>query len=270
MISIMQNKLQKTPKKILTFSLALAFWLGLWLIISRKVGIELLVPSPLSVAVKIKELLFQKKFYDTCLRSFLRITGGYLLGIASGTILGILISFSSILKSIFKPFLTAVKTTPVVSFIILALIWINRDSVPVFITFLMVMPIVAAGILTGISSADGNLLEMAKAYNFSFSQKLKYIFLPSAVPSFLSACETSIGLGWKAGIAAEVICMSGGTIGKALKNSQVYLETTELFAWTAIVIIISLILEKLFVALFDFIFKKSVQKGGYFIEHNIH
>ena len=265
----MQNKLQKTTKRILNLILALAFWLGLWLILSRKVGIELLVPSPLSVAEKIKELLFQKEFYGTCLRSFLRITGGYLLGIASGTILGILISFSSILKSIFKPFLTAVKTTPVVSFIILALIWINRDSVPVFITILMVMPIVAAGILTGISSADANLLEMAKAYKFSFSKKLKYIFLPSAVPSFISACETSIGLGWKAGIAAEVICMSGGTIGKALKNSQVYLETTELFAWTAIVIIISLILEKLFVALFDFIFKKAVQKGGYFIEHNI-
>lgn len=266
----MQIKLQKLTKKILNITLALAFWLGLWLILSRKVGIELLVPSPLSVAEKIKELLFQKEFYDTCLRSFLRITGGYLLGIASGTILGILISFSSILKSIFKPFLTAVKTTPVVSFIILALIWINRDSVPVFITFLMVMPIVAAGILTGISSADANLLEMSKAYNFTFSKNLKYIFLPSAVPSFISACETSIGLGWKAGIAAEVICMSGGTIGKALKNSQVYLETTELFAWTAIVIIISLILEKLFVTLFDFIFKKSVQKGGYFIEHNIH
>lgn len=129
------------------------------------------------------------------------------------------------------------------------------------------MPIVTAGILNGLSCADGELLEMAKAYKFSFFQKLKYIYLPSAAPSFTSACETSIGLGWKAGIAAEVICMSGGTIGKALKNSQIYMETAELFAWTAIVIVISLILEKLVVSLFGIILKKNVSRGGYFIEH---
>lgn len=267
MTSIMQNKPKKPLKKLLSFTLALAFWLGLWLFICRKVGIEILVPSPLHVAVKLKELLTQKEFYSTCLRSFSGITKGYILGVLIGSVFGIIISFSDILNSIFKPFLTAVKTTPVVSFIILALIWIERDSVPAFITFLMVMPIIAAGILTGISSADSEILEMARAYKFSFSQKLKYIYLPSAVPSFTSACKTAIGLGWKAGIAAEVICMSNGTIGKALKNSQVYMETSELFAWTAIIIIVSLILENLLVALFDFIFKKAVQKGGYFIEH---
>lgn len=263
----MLNKLPNTAKKILKFTLALAFWLGLWLFISRIVGIELLVPSPSNVAVTLKEMLMQKEFYTTCLRSFLRITGGYILGVTAGTLLGMLISFSSVLKSIFKPFLTAVKTTPVVSFIILALIWIERDGVPVFITFLMVMPIVSAGIMTGTQSADSELLEMAKIYKFSFLKKLKYIYLPSAVPSFISGCETAIGLGWKAGVAAEVICMSRGTIGKALKDSQVYMETSELFAWTAVIIVISLILEKLLAKLFDIIFKKAVQKGGYFIEH---
>ncbi len=264
----MQVKLKKVPKKILNASLALAFWLGLWLILSKKIGIELLFPSPLSVAVTLREMLTQKEFYSVCLRSFFRITVGYMLGIASGGILGSLISFSEILKSIFKPFLTAVKTTPVVSFIILALIWIERDGVPVFITFLMVMPIAAAGILTGINSADSELLEMADAYKFGFGKKLKYIYLPSAVPSFASACETAIGLGWKAGVAAEVICMSRGTVGYALKNSQVYMETAELFAWTGIIIVISLVLEKLFVSLFELIFKKAVKKGGYFIEHS--
>lgn len=108
---------------------------------------------------------------------------------------------------------------------------------------------------------------MARAYNFSFRKKLKYLYLPSAAPNFITACETAIGLGWKAGIAAEVICMPDGTIGKALKNSQVYMETVDLFAWTTVIIMISLILEKLLVSLFDFIFKKTVSKGGYFIEH---
>lgn len=259
----MQNKL----KKIVNIALALAFWLGLWCILSKAVGIELLVPSPKSVAITLWQMLATKEFYETCIRSFLRITCGYILGVLAGVLLGTAVSFSGVLNSIFKPFLTAVKTTPVVSFIILALIWIERDGVPVFITALMVMPLAAAGILTGINSADSELIEMANAYKFGFFKKLKYIYLPSAVPSFADSCETAIGMGWKAGVAAEVICMARGTVGYSLKNSQIYMETAELFAWTAVIIITSLILEKALARLFDIILKKAVQKGGYFIEH---
>ena len=38
-------------------------------------------------------------------------------------------------------------------------------------------------------------------------------------------------------------------IGTALHDSKVYLETTDLFAWTVVIIIISMILEKLLVRL---------------------
>ncbi len=267
MISTMQNKVETRTKKVLSTCFAIAFWLVLWLVIYKKVGTDLLVSSPLDVIKRLIELCKESTFYTSILNSFLKITEGYILGIIVGLVLGVVISFSSVLRTIFKPFLTAVKTTPVVSFIILAFIWIPRQNVPTFITFLMVMPIVTAGVSTGILSADFELLEMAKAYEFSFVQKAKYIYLPSAASSIISAFETAIGLGWKAGIAAEVICMPDGTIGRALKNSQVYMETVDLFAWTTVVIIISLILEKLLVALFDLVFKKAISKGGYFIEH---
>lgn len=262
----MQNN-NVVTKKLFRAILAIVFWLALWLVIYKNVGTDLLVSSPLDVLKRLIELLNNKEFFSSILNSFLGITKGYALGVIFGFILGVLVAFSNIFSAIFKPFLTAVKTTPVVSFIILAFIWIPRQNVPVFITFLMVMPIIAAGVMTGLSSADTELLEMSKAYKFSFLKKLKYIYLPSSAPSVISSLETAIGLGWKAGIAAEVICMPDGTIGKALKNSQVYMETIDLFTWTAVVIIISLILEKILVALFDFIFKKAINKGGYFIEH---
>lgn len=263
----MQNKAGICTKKVISTCLALLFWLVLWLIIYKKTGTDLLVSSPLDVAERLFSLLKESEFYSSVFRSFLTITKGYVFGVLGGLTIGTLISFSRVLSSVFKPFLTAVKTTPVVSFIILALIWIPRYSVPTFITFLMVLPIISAGVVSGLGSADTELLEMARAYNFSFRKKLKYLYLPSAAPNFITACETAIGLGWKAGIAAEVICMPDGTIGKALKNSQVYMETVDLFAWTTVIIMISLILEKLLVSLFDFIFKKTVSKGGYFIEH---
>jgi NitT/TauT family transport system permease protein len=52
-------------------------------------------------------------------------------------------------------------------------------------------------------------------------------------------------MGWKAGVAAEVLAVTPQSIGKQLYNSKLYLETSELFAWTAVVILLSLAIEKL-------------------------
>lgn len=60
---------------------------------------------------------------------------------------------------------------------------------------------------------------------------------------------TSLGLAWKAGIAAEVLCTPKGAIGTQLYNAKIYIETTDLFAWTFVVVILSLLLEFAFVRL---------------------
>lgn len=268
MTSISEHKSKVTIKKILKIVLTIAFWLGLWLVAYKIVGLDVLIASPIQVAKRVLEFLPDNNFWLTIFNSFKGITLGYIIGVLIGIVFGIITAFSDTLNTLFKPFLTAVKTTPVVSFIILALIWLDKVSVPIFITTLMVMPVVWANVSSAISNTDKNLIEMANAYHFGFSKQLKLIFLPSAVPSFVSACKTAVGLGWKAGIAAEVLCTPQNSIGINLRNSQVYIETVDLFTWTAIVIILSLLLEKLLVAILDFVFKKIMIKGGYFIENS--
>ena len=267
MTSISEHKAKVTIKKIIKIALTIVFWLGLWLIVYKIVGLDVLIASPLDVGKRLLEFLPSGDFWLTIFNSFKGISLGYIIGVVIGSIFGIITAFSSTLNTLFKPFLTAVKTTPVVSFIILALIWLDKVSVPIFITMLMVMPVVWANVTSSIVNTDKSLIEMANAYNFGLSKKLKLIFLPSAVPAFVSACKTAVGLGWKAGIAAEVLCTPQNSIGINLRNSQVYIETVDLFAWTVVVIILSLILEKLLVSILDLCFKKIMAKGGYFIEN---
>lgn len=267
MTSISEHKAKVTIKKLIKIALTIAFWLGLWLIVYKIVGLDVLIASPIDVGKRLLEFLPSGNFWITIFNSFKGISLGYIIGVVIGSIFGIITAFSSTLNTLFKPFLTAVKTTPVVSFIILALIWLDKVSVPIFITMLMVMPVVWANVTSSIVNTDKNLIEMANAYNFGFVKKLKLIFLPSAVPAFVSACKIAVGLGWKAGIAAEVLCTPQNSIGINLRNSQVYIETVDLFAWTVVIIILSLILEKLLVAILDLCFKKIMSKGGYFIEN---
>ena len=90
----------------------------------------------------------------------------------------------------------------------------------------------------------------------SYGQRLLYVYLPQIKPYLLSACSIGLGLSWKAGIAAEVIGIPDGSIGERLYEAKVYLSSADLFAWTVVVILISVLFEKLVMLLL----KKSYQR----------
>ena len=225
------------PTAVLKIAAAL-FWIFIWFIASRAVGSELLLPSPTVTLARLWELALKGSFWLAVLQSLLRIIAGCALGIAAGSILGVLTAMSRVLYELFTPLLTVVCSTPVASFIILALVWIKRDNVAVFIAFLMVLPI-----LWGNVSCDRDLIEMAHIFRFSKKDMLKKIYLPSVRPYFFAGCSTALGLSWKAGVAAEVLSLPKHALGSELYYSKIYLETPTLFAVTLVVILLSVALE---------------------------
>lgn len=232
-------------KKILTKTAAILFWIAVWYALFIYVDEEILIVSPWTVAKRIWALGATAEFWKTAGLSLIRIMLGFVCGVFFGTLTAVATSFSKSVNELFKPLLTVIKTTPVASFILLALVWIKRDNVPSFISFLMVLPIVWANVSEGIGAADKNLLEVAKIFGFGIRKKFADIYIPSVKPYFFAGTTTAMGLAWKAGIAAEVLSQPKTSIGTHLYSSKIYLETTDLFAWTVVVIILSVILEKL-------------------------
>ncbi|MDD3192798.1 MAG: ABC transporter permease subunit [Oscillospiraceae bacterium] len=222
-----------------------SIWLLLWQVAAQAVGQELLLVSPLTMLRQLAQLVRQPVFWQAVFSSCGRIMAGVLLALAVGTVLAALMSRFAFLYAFFRPALQVIKATPIASFIILALVWIKSGALGTFAAFLMVLPMVWANLYEGIAAVDQSLLEMAKAYRFSFGKKLRYLYLPSLLPYFAAACGTGIGVGWKAGIAAEVLGLPQNSIGKALYHSKIYLEMPDLFCWTAVVILLSLLFEKL-------------------------
>lgn len=225
--------------------LVVIFWLALWQAMYMIIGMDVLFASPIDTVMAMGRLLTEAEFYKTIGFSFLRIVIGFLAGTAVGTVLGAATGASNILYMLFKPVIDMVRAAPVASFIMLALIWLKTGHVPVFIAFLTVVPIVWSNVTEGIAAVDIRLLEMAKVYGFSTSQRLKKIYVPSIMPYFRSAVITGAGFAFKSGVAAEVIGSPAFSIGRKLYESKIYLETAELFAWTAVIIILSVIFQKL-------------------------
>lgn len=236
------------PKQLLSLAV-LAFWLGLWFLLSVLVGRELLLPSPFQVLRRFLSLAATSDFWRTVGTSIFRV----LTGILSACILGVVLAFitesSPLCKALLSPFMTLVKSTPVASFIILALIWLGRQILPAVISALMVLPVVWSNVSAGIASRDPLLLELAQVYRFPRRRILRRITIPSVLPHFRAALSSALGLGWKAGIAAEVLTVPQYSIGKMIFESKLYLETTDLFAWTLAVILLSLLIERLLLKL---------------------
>ncbi len=231
-------------------------WLGVWTALYFAVNRDVLIASPLKVLLRLLEMLGEKQLYIKAANSLWAILKGYLSALLAGTALAVLTSKSEFLRAVFKPFMNVVRSTPVASFIILALVWMTKKNVPVFTSFLMVMPIVWSNISTGINSTDGSLLEMARAYRVPKRKIISKIYLPSVMPEIYNSVTTGLGFAWKSGVAAEVLSTPVNTIGSELYNSKVYLETTDLFAWTAVIIIMSMLLEKAAVYLLRRLFNK--------------
>lgn len=223
---------------------ALLFWGLVWQTAAMLMDSPLLLPTPLQVLRCLGRLVQTAAFWQITLLSLGRILLGMVLAIVLGVILAVITTRSSLCDLLIAPALRAIQAAPVASFAILLLIWVNRDYVPVVICGMMVLPVVWSNVSAGIRHTDPKLLEMAKVYRLPHGAVFRRIYLPSVLPFFRAACSNALGLGWKAGIAAEVLTVPRSSIGRMISESKLYLLTEDLFAWTATVVVLSLLLQK--------------------------
>ena len=235
-------------KKLKNIGLALlsaAFWVGVWAVCAKAVGRELFLPTPLAVCRSLAALLPTVAFWKTVGMTLLRIAEGYLPGVILGTLGGAASAKIKALDVLFSPLLTVIRATPVSSFIILALVFFGRNTVPALIVFLMVLPLVWANVAEGIKSVDPALSEVCRLYRIPFLRRCRIFYLPHCRPYFSAGALTALGFAWKAGVAAEVLSTPKPSVGKMIYDAKVYLETSDLFAWTLVIVLLSLALEKL-------------------------
>lgn len=228
----------------------LVFWLAVWQLAAWLVecsvsgrGNELLLPYPISVVRSLVRLCGTGAFWQSVCLSLGRILMGLVMGTCAGGVLAVLTCGSKWCEAVLAPAIRVVRATPITSFILLILLWTGRDRVPGIIAGLMVVPVVWENLAQGIRSTDPKLLEMAKAYRFSGLKTARLIYWPSIRPYFGAAVTTAMGLAWKSGVAAEVISLPKLAIGTEIYQSKLYLEIPDLFAWTLVVVALSLLLE---------------------------
>ena len=233
----MKDKLRKTCIFVM--------WLLIWQIAATFIDNDILLAGPIEVGKTLGRLLTGKEFYGICMASVGRILTGFFLAFLGGILTGALSYEFPFIKEIVEPVLAVIKSIPVVSFVVLLLIWQGAENLSVWISFLVVFPNACVSTRNGLEAVDSGLLEMADLFGIRGIRRLVYIYRPALVRFLLSGMEVSMGMAFKSGVAAEVIGVPDFSIGEQIYMSKIYLDTAGLFAWTAALAAWCFVAEKL-------------------------
>ncbi len=246
----------KTEKRLISI-LSAAVFIVIWKLVSLRIGTDIILPPPervfLRLAVIIQSAAFRQAVGATALRTLYGLFISFVLGFSAGIACG----SSGRIDAFLSPMISLARTAPVMSVILLAMIWFRTDLVPVFVGVLMIFPIITANVRQGVKQVDPKLLELGRAYRLTRYEVLREITIPSVVPFVLAGLRSGIGIAWKVVIAAEVLSQPVRAIGTGLQFSQASLETADVIAWTAAAVILSWLSE----SALDMLIKKYRWEG---------
>ena len=228
---------------------AVGLWLLLWQCAAMLVEQDFLLASPVDTLLRFGQLAVTAGFWKSAVFSLCRIFGGFLLGIALGAAFAGFSAAYRRMEELLSPLMAVLRSIPVASFVVVALIWVPSRNLSVLISFLIVLPLVYNSTLSELQRTDEKMLEMAQVFRMKRHRKLLYVHALPAAKGFSAACVTAMGLAWKSGIAAELISIPAGSIGERLYQAKVYLMTGDLFAWTILIVLLSMLCARIFALL---------------------
>lgn len=237
------RNLKDKVKRIIPAGIAVIFWILVWHFCAIRIDSQVFLPSPLDTWKALGRLCKQKEFWVIILHTFGRIAKGFFYAIVVGTIGAVMAFFIKMADVLISPLMKVIKAVPVASFIILALLWVDSSELSVLIAFCMVVPVVYINVLQGCKNVNESMVEMAQVFRMKWWNRIRFIYLPYIFPSFMAACKVGLGYCFKAGIAAEVIGLPAKSIGSELYKSKLYLMTDTLFAWSFVIVLMSIFFE---------------------------
>ena len=255
----MKNNTDNKYYKYIFRAASVLIWLIIWHLTAGVIDKEIFLPAPERVMeVLCKTLLADSHFWTSVTSSLYHIGLGFFAGAACGIILAVLSYFCSFIRAFLWFPIKVLKSVPVASFVILVLLWADSEDLSVIIPAVVVLPTLYINTMTGFEQTDKKLIEMATLFRASSIKKCEYIYIPSLLPYILSAASLAIGMAWKSGVAAEIIGLSKNSIGNELYKAKLYLMTPELFAWTIVIVLLSIFCETIIKLTLKFIERRKM------------
>lgn len=222
-----------------------------WQLLSWQMAQPQLIPSFPDLIRALLRLVYTPGFLVSMGTTCLRACVGLLLSLAAASITAFLLNRSEAIRFLFMPWLSLLRSVPVISFILLALIFLNPEMIPLLIAFLTMYPLLTENLLKGLMNRRDSWKILARQFHLNAWNRLFQINYPQLKPYLFSGLASAVGFGWRAIIMGEVLSQCVDGIGKRMKEAQVFIDVPELIAWTLVAIVLSWLTDKLISRLSD-------------------
>ena len=222
-----------------------------WQLLSWQMAQPQLIPSFPDLIRALLQLVYSPGFLVSIGTTCLRACVGLLLSLAAASITAFLLNRSEAIRFLLMPWLSLLRSVPVISFILLALIFLNPEMIPLLIAFLTMYPLLTENLLKGLMNRRDSWKILARQFHLNAWNCLFQINYPQLKPYLFSGLASAVGFGWRAIIMGEVLSQCVDGIGKRMKEAQVFIDVPELIAWTLVAIVLSWLTDKLISRLSD-------------------
>jgi len=223
--------------------LSCIFFIGLWQLIGIIINNDIYIPKIQQVTEAINIILKDKNFFKVILSSLYRTMLSYTLALVFSMILGVLGVVYPFFKYLMQPVNSVGKTIPTMVLVVLSLVWFDKDKTPFVVGVVIIFPILYEGIRNSLIQIDKKIIDMTRIYEVKLKDKIKKIYLPVMRFYFMSIFVSTFSLTFKVVVAGEVLGQPKFGIGSQIQLEKVNFNTSGIFAWIVIIVVISFGLE---------------------------
>ena len=208
-----------------------------WELVARSGMAGLTVPTPLSVI----DVYLEPRFAALLCRSAIATAGSAFIGLSVGILLGTTTAFTAHLAPPLKPGIDRLAVTvnaiPAVAIAPIFILLVSRDITPILLATIAVFFLVYVAVSSGLRTASRTLLEMVATFGGGRWQLLRYLEIPSALPSFMGGLKISVTAAMVGAVVGEWFGAPNGlgiVILNTMQNFQIPLMWAAILAVAAV------------------------------------
>ncbi|MFJ6854256.1 ABC transporter permease [Streptomyces sp. NPDC091271] len=236
--------------KVLPPVVAVVLVVLVWqLLVWAKVTDDYKLPPPGAVWDSLTDMWMQGTLLEVIWTSVSRGLLGFVMAVAIGTPLGLLVARVKVVRAAIGPILSGLQSLPSVAWVAPAIIWLGLDDKTMYAVILLgAVPSVANGLVSGVDQVPPLFLRAGRTIGATGLRGTIHIVLPAALPGYLAGLKQGWAFSWRSLMAAEIIASSpdlGLGLGQLLENGRNNFDMPGIFLAILLILFVGIAIDLL-------------------------
>ncbi|WP_030570457.1 ABC transporter permease [Streptomyces aureocirculatus] len=239
-----ETLVQKVLPPVTAVVLVLVVW---QILVWVKVTDGYKLPAPDAVWQEVENAWLQGTLLEYIWTSVSRGMFGFLMALAIGTPLGLIVARIKFVRAAIGPILSGLQSLPSVAWVPPAVIWLGlNDKMMYAVILLGAVPSIANGLVSGVDQVPPLFLRAGRTLGATGLRGTWHIVMPAALPGYLAGLKQGWAFSWRSLMAAEIIAQSpdlGMGLGQLLEAGRTNSSMSQVFLAILLILIVGIAID---------------------------